>query len=472
MSVTALVLGDATCGKTMLAQALVGVRPPSQQTLPDYAPTVGAELLCSDDGSLAVWDMPGQDRLMSVRGGGVSNNVSVCILVYDVSDGNSLEHLNDWCDEHALFAHGTAASPVRYVLVGTKADLEEAVSHTTADEWAARSVVHQGSRPMVHVRCSALTHTGVKDVRRLVLEQAALPATDLESQWLPRWEAMNVGPTAVVRTAVTIEVPSLRSDALIDGVITTAPAVLDVRVGTLAEPPTPAGAHLCVMITRLRFAAVSVNQFVQWHSNMCRLSGLRNPQKSLSFVVVGVPEVDFTEETAAALRDACFRVGARLIVLHGITDSWYTQAVEHVVEDRQNAIVERSAVPSTCRPWVPPAPSPALEDSKVPSGPRDALQAANVNLLAHPGAAQCGTDAHGSAVAAEVTALQRRMLDVELQCERRVAALKEEHAQEVAAVRGDVAAAEKRCEHLEEQLKDVRLELKVMWDAIEARAAA
>ena len=99
---------------------------------------------------LSIWDIAGQERFGSFRGGFYRGAQAVA-LVYDVTDQISLDNLPRWHDEIIK-----VTPEARFVVVGNKLDLHRAVAREQAEGWAQ-------SQHYPYLETSALNEMGVKE---------------------------------------------------------------------------------------------------------------------------------------------------------------------------------------------------------------------------------------------------------------------------------------------------------------------
>lgn len=104
---------------------------------------------------LSIWDIAGQERFGSFRGGFYGGAQAVA-LVYDVTDQISMDNLPRWHAEIIKVIPET-----RFVVVGNKIDLHRAVPRELAEGWAL-------SKKYPYLEASALNETGVKELFNLL----------------------------------------------------------------------------------------------------------------------------------------------------------------------------------------------------------------------------------------------------------------------------------------------------------------
>nr|XP_025870258.1 LOW QUALITY PROTEIN: ras-related protein Rab-42 [Vulpes vulpes] len=140
-------LGDAAVGKTSLLRRYVAGAPgtPEPEPEPEPAPTVGVEfysrLLQLRAGprvsciKLQLWDTAGHERFRCITRSFYRNVVGV-LLVFDVTNRKSFEHICDWHQE-VIATQGP--DKVIFLLIGHKSDLRSTrcVSAQEAEELAA-----------------------------------------------------------------------------------------------------------------------------------------------------------------------------------------------------------------------------------------------------------------------------------------------------------------------------------------------
>lgn len=142
-------LGDTRVGKTSLIQRYV------YDTLsPEMTRTIGAVLHVKTleiDGELhkqVIWDLGGEESFAQLREQYCAN-ASGAFFIFDRTNLQSLEHIDDWL--HALYA---SAGKVPVVAVENKIDLESAIS-----ENQIRGMLE--ARGLMHLQTSALENKNV-----------------------------------------------------------------------------------------------------------------------------------------------------------------------------------------------------------------------------------------------------------------------------------------------------------------------
>lgn len=144
-----VVAGDGNVGKTSLIRRYCEGKFEASRVA-----TIGVDFqtqtvdLPSGKVKLSIWDMAGQDRFQVVRAGFYRGS-RASALVYDVSNHESLEHLQRWREE---ILQAVKSQPL--ILVGNKTDLRRAVPREEAERIAA-------GLDALYVETSALNGEGV-----------------------------------------------------------------------------------------------------------------------------------------------------------------------------------------------------------------------------------------------------------------------------------------------------------------------
>jgi GTPase SAR1 family protein len=146
VSVTAVVLGDACVGKSDLVRALQGT-----MAVPAYQPTVGAEVtsfVFQLEGTqfsvdLTLWECPGNERFVSLQRKQLAS-ADVCVLVCDVGEKDTFDHLSGWHDEFLQFGCANGPSPAAFIVAANKIDIESqrrVVSREELAGWCTSEIV-------------------------------------------------------------------------------------------------------------------------------------------------------------------------------------------------------------------------------------------------------------------------------------------------------------------------------------------
>ncbi|XP_034265451.1 ras-related protein Rab-39A [Pantherophis guttatus] len=134
-----IVLGDSTVGKSCLLHRFTEGRFPGPM---HCDPTVGVDffsrLVEIEPGKrikLQLWDTAGQERFRSITRSYYRNSVGG-LLVFDITNRSSFEHVYDWLDEAKMHVQ---PFQIIFILVGHKCDLESErqVTRQEAEELAS-----------------------------------------------------------------------------------------------------------------------------------------------------------------------------------------------------------------------------------------------------------------------------------------------------------------------------------------------
>eukprot|EP01126_Amoeba_proteus_P037080 TRINITY_DN3800_c0_g1_i1.p1 TRINITY_DN3800_c0_g1~~TRINITY_DN3800_c0_g1_i1.p1 ORF type:complete len:213 (+),score=30.27 TRINITY_DN3800_c0_g1_i1:46-684(+) len=171
MSVTpflkVVVLGDSGVGKTSLMNQYVHHRFNQQ-----YKATIGSDFLTREvvvDGirvQLQIWDTAGQERFQSL-GVAFYRGCDCCILVFDVNDVRTFQHLDRWKLEFISQARPKNPETFPFVVLANKIDSESrVVSEKQAKEWCGS----KGNLPLIQT--SAKNASNVEEAFLLVTRLA------------------------------------------------------------------------------------------------------------------------------------------------------------------------------------------------------------------------------------------------------------------------------------------------------------
>jgi Ras-related protein Rab-8A len=130
-----IMIGDCGSGKTSILE-----RYSVHKFESEYNPTIGVDLITKDikdNGKkyrLQLWDTAGQDRFRNIVSS-YYRGIHGAIIVYDITDRKSFQHLNHWVKELREYAEDSVA----IIIVGNKCDNENGrkVSIQEGQEYAA-----------------------------------------------------------------------------------------------------------------------------------------------------------------------------------------------------------------------------------------------------------------------------------------------------------------------------------------------
>jgi len=147
-----------------------------------FKATIGADFLTKDvvitDSygqrhlvTLQIWDTAEQERFQSL-GVGFYRGSDGVILVYDVTDPSSLEHLDHWQTEFLNQVGPVMNGPFPFIVLGNKVDKERRIPKEAAEQWCQRGVFAY-SNQMTHMDTSAKSAANVdeafEEIARLAL---------------------------------------------------------------------------------------------------------------------------------------------------------------------------------------------------------------------------------------------------------------------------------------------------------------
>lgn len=168
-----IILGDSGVGKTSLMHRYVNDKY-SQQ----YKATIGADFLTKevnvDDNKIAtmqVWDTAGQERFQSL-GVAFYRGADCCVLVYDVTNIKSFEHIKSWRDEFLVHANVSSPETFPFVILGNKIDADDSkkVINNKSAQDLAKSL---GNTPLflTSAKTAINVDTAFQEIARSALQQ-------------------------------------------------------------------------------------------------------------------------------------------------------------------------------------------------------------------------------------------------------------------------------------------------------------
>lgn len=171
-----VIIGDPAVGKTSIRRKYLG-----ETTLKEYIYTIGADFATkkinlSDNLSIQyqIFDLAGQTKFDKVRSSFYSG-VQAAILVYDITNSETLANLPKWVKEIKRNNDGTLET---FVVVGNKIDLKE---QKQCDDKELDNFLNNLSKEMghniLHIYTSALTGENIELVFKKITEQLLLSAS-------------------------------------------------------------------------------------------------------------------------------------------------------------------------------------------------------------------------------------------------------------------------------------------------------
>jgi len=194
-----VILGDSGVGKTSLMN-----RYHSNKFTGQYKATIGADFLSKHvsitdlqgtirNVTLQIWDTAGQERFQSL-GVAFYRGADAVALVYDVGEGKSFEHLDNWRSEF-LKQVGIDDANFPFILLGNKIDRpdnERQVPRQRAEEWCERAGLGSMGGPIPHFETSAKT---AENVDGAFLELATLAVIHEEKNRREAGPALSYAPS-------------------------------------------------------------------------------------------------------------------------------------------------------------------------------------------------------------------------------------------------------------------------------------
>lgn len=135
-----IIIGESGVGKTaMLHKYITG------NFRADHKSTIGADFHTNDLSvdnktiTLQIWDTAGQERFQSL-GNAFYRGADACILVYDITDQDSFQQIEDWKQKFESQTQIDNAKDYPFLLLGNKSDLkgQRKVSEQMGKDYASR----------------------------------------------------------------------------------------------------------------------------------------------------------------------------------------------------------------------------------------------------------------------------------------------------------------------------------------------
>ncbi|ORX83996.1 hypothetical protein K493DRAFT_269579 [Basidiobolus meristosporus CBS 931.73] len=174
-----VLIGDGGVGKTSLRNQFIHKRFTNA-----YKATIGADFIAKEihvDGKrimLQIWDTAGQERFQSL-GVAFYRGADACVLVYDVNNYLTFEHLERWRAEFLKQAGVADPTEFPFVMIGNKIDIDErVVSRRQAKAFALR---HSGkSMEIPCFEASAKEGTNVEQAFSYIAKMVKIPQMEFD----------------------------------------------------------------------------------------------------------------------------------------------------------------------------------------------------------------------------------------------------------------------------------------------------
>jgi len=168
-----VLIGAPSVGKTSILERFV-----TDQYSEDYKATIGADFRTKDiriNGQtvlLQIWDTAGQERFRALAAP-FYRGADICVLVFDVTDSQSFEAVDQWRDEFLHHADIEEQQSFPFLLLGNKCDVGGGTGKAEVNRWLEQ----RGYKNMVYLETSALTNQNVTEafeqVGRLCLQNCS-----------------------------------------------------------------------------------------------------------------------------------------------------------------------------------------------------------------------------------------------------------------------------------------------------------
>jgi len=168
-----VLIGAPSVGKTSILERFV-----TDQYTEDYKATIGADFRTKDiriNGQtvlLQIWDTAGQERFRALAAP-FYRGADICVLVFDVTDSQSFEAVDQWRDEFLHHADIEEQGTFPFLLLGNKSDLGGGIGKAEVNRWLEQ----RGYKNMVYLETSAATNQNITEafeqVGRLCLQNVS-----------------------------------------------------------------------------------------------------------------------------------------------------------------------------------------------------------------------------------------------------------------------------------------------------------
>jgi small GTP-binding protein len=152
-----IIIGDSSTGKTSLLKRYV------DNEFEDTISTIGVDfrIKTENDVKLQLWTTCGQERFRAFSRS-YYRNADAAIILYDITNKESFEHLLSWLEEAEVYSHIN----VLKVLVGSKLDCNKIRVVDYAD-----AVSFANKHDMIYIECSAKHNINIDSIFKHIYYQ-------------------------------------------------------------------------------------------------------------------------------------------------------------------------------------------------------------------------------------------------------------------------------------------------------------
>lgn len=136
---------------------------------------------------LQLWDTAGQEKFRSITKSYYRNSVGV-LAIYDTTNRESFEHVENWVKEAALNLGGPSPSKCVFQLVGTKSDMDSQ-RQVNYEEGEYFAKYHK----MKFIETSSRTGDNVNEAFHMIAQEIQNRVDDGELRPVDGWEGLKTG---------------------------------------------------------------------------------------------------------------------------------------------------------------------------------------------------------------------------------------------------------------------------------------
>ncbi|RKP10799.1 small GTPase superfamily, partial [Thamnocephalis sphaerospora] len=158
-----------------------------QRFVSSYKATIGADFVTKQvrhpaghQVTLQIWDTAGQERFAAL-GVAYYRGADACVLVYDVNNYHTFEHLARWRQEFLEKAAPPDPEVFPFVIIGNKIDLQErVVSKRQARDFASQCTIDAERYPVPCFEASAKDGANVEMAFNEIARVVRVPQLELD----------------------------------------------------------------------------------------------------------------------------------------------------------------------------------------------------------------------------------------------------------------------------------------------------